>query len=184
MPMKTLLAAAFLAALVSGGAAQAAGPAGFARSFASSPAVRYDMAMADPIRSAVEPQSAPTLTRSRAIELSRVNRLVNTAVRGLDSYLEGFAPDLGDTVADRCHDCADLKRDRLVALGWPAGSLKISYALTGEGKVERVLVVATDRGQVILGERLTMVGKRATVDTRSSASARPMGAAGRAYADI
>ena len=143
MPMKTLLAATFLAALVSGGVAQAAGPAGFARSFASSP-----------------------------------------AVRGVDSNLEGFAPDLGDTVADRCHDCADLKRDRLVALGWPAGSLKISYALTGEGKVERVLVVATDRGQVILGERLTMVGKRATVDTRSSASARPMGAAGRAYADI
>ena len=50
MPMKTLLAAAFMAALVSGGSAQAGGPGGFARSFASSPAVQYDLAMNDAAR--------------------------------------------------------------------------------------------------------------------------------------
>ncbi|CAD7054864.1 transglutaminase [Pseudorhizobium halotolerans] len=184
MPMKTLLAAAFMAALVSGGSAQAGGPGGFARSFASSPAVQYDLAMNGPIRSSVGAE-VPALTRSRALELARINRSVNTSIRAIDSYFDGFAPDLASAIgSERCHDCADLKRERLAALGWPAGAMRISYALTSSGSVERVLVVSTDRGQVILGERLTMIGKRITAGSRSSASTWGQGAIQPAYADI
>jgi Predicted periplasmic protein len=161
MPKKILLAAAFLAALVSGEAARAAGPAGFARSFASSPALQFDLAMNDAARPVPSKTKAPALTPEGARQLLRVNRAVNRSVAAMDAYFDGFAPDVAAATGTQdCRSCAELKRERLAALGWPAASMRLAYALTNAGKVERVLLIATDRGDVLLGQRISMVGKR------------------------
>ena len=160
MPKKILLAAAFLAALVSGEAARAAGPAGLARSFAASPALRFDLAQSPSATSPESRAAVPTLTRESARQLVRINRVVNNSLAAVDDYMDGFATDLAAAGGEACQDCAELKRDYLVALGWSQASMRLAYALTDAGKVERVLLVATDRGDVLLGERISMIGKR------------------------
>ncbi|HEX5934289.1 MAG TPA: transglutaminase-like cysteine peptidase [Pseudorhizobium sp.] len=157
MSKKMIAAAAFLAALACGHAVQAAGPAGFARSFVASPA--HELSVAD-ARSTprAEPVAAPSLTPAKALELMRVNSAVNSAVASLDGYLDGFASDLA-IAGDRgpCVDCAELKRERLVALGWRKQTMRIAYALSETGRIQRVLVVTTDRGDIVLGEALRRV---------------------------
>lgn len=158
MSTKILAAAAFLAALVSGHAAQAAGPGGFARTFAASPALEYKMADVRPAAKAQAADSTFSLTRDKAQELVRVNRTVNKTIDALDSYFDGFQTDLVVAApSGACFDCADLKRDRLVALGWPDDRMHVTYALTDTGRVQRVLVVSTDRGQIVLGEKVSVV---------------------------
>lgn len=157
MSTKILAAAAFLAALVSGHAAQAAGPGGFARTFAASPALEYKMAEVRRSQKAQPAGGAFSLTRDKAQELVRINRTINQAIDAVDSYFDGFQTDLAIAAPAACFDCADLKRDRLVALGWPDDRLHITYALTDTGRVQRVLVVSTDRGQIVLGEKVSIV---------------------------
>lgn len=158
MSTKILAAAAFLAALISGHAAQAAGPGGFARTFAASPALEYKMAEVRPAARLEPARGAFSLTREKAQELVRINRTINQAIDTVDSYFDGFQTDVAIAApAAVCFDCANLKRDRLVALGWPDDRLHITYALTDTGRVQRVLVVSTDRGQIVLGEKVSVV---------------------------
>jgi predicted transglutaminase-like cysteine proteinase len=45
-----------------------------------------------------------------------------------------------------------LKRDQLLSLGWSADDLQLSYMVTPEGQIDRVLVVSTAAGEVMLGD--------------------------------
>lgn len=173
MSTKILAAAAFLAALISGHAAQAAGPGGFARTFAASPALEYKMAEVRPSARVEPARGVFSLTRDKAQELVRINRTINQAIDAVDSYFDGFQTDLAIAAPApaACFDCADLKRDRLVALGWPDDRLHITYALTDTGRVQRVLVVSTDRGQIVLGEKVSVMRGRRNEQARAAAEA-------------
>lgn len=187
MSTKVLAAAAFLTALVSGQAVQAAGPGGFAVTFAASPALEYRMTEARPTQQAEPEEGTFSLTGDKAQELVRINRAINRTIDAVDSYFDGFRPDVAVVApADACFDCAGLKRDRLLALGWPDDRMHITYALTDNGRVQRVLVVSTDRGQIVLGEKVSVVRgwrneqARAATDSLSQTASR----APSAYYDI
>ena len=84
--------------------------------------------------------------------LNRVNRSVNTAItptlKAYGSNIEDrwtIAPTLGD-----CNDYAVTKRHELVADGLPARALRLSVVKTASGIGHLVLVVTTNKGDLVL----------------------------------
>ncbi|MCJ8519655.1 putative transglutaminase-like cysteine proteinase [Pseudorhizobium tarimense] len=149
MSMKRLASMAFMAAIISAPAAYAAGPAGFA----ASPAHELQLA-----EGGIVERAARILDRNSAMGLLRVNQAVNRAIGDLDSYFDGLAAGLASGAeTGGCTDCADIKRDRLLALGWRKDMMRIAYAVSDRGRIQRVLVVRTDRGEVVLGEHLAFI---------------------------
>ena len=91
------------------------------------------------------------LTAERFATLMNVNRRVNVAIRPQPN-LRGVAgeewvinPRNGD-----CNDYAVSKRHQLRALGWPARALILSEVVTGWGEHHLVLVVRTDKGDLVM----------------------------------
>ena len=154
--------------------ADAAGAAGFARGFA---AVEKSALTAIGISApggfdgcvlaagqCVSTIAAP-LTVERREELLRVNRDVNATMGALDDYVSGFATDLPATPSvslGDCGDCAAIKRTALAGAGWSSNALRLAFALKGDGSLEKVLIVTTDKGDIVLGNATFSPASRET----------------------
>ncbi|MGK6312080.1 transglutaminase-like cysteine peptidase [Neorhizobium sp. DT-125] len=166
MIKKLIISAVVLTALIVGKEAKAAGVGGFARALSSVSAAQIHTSEVPAFeRHDGAEDGVLTLTFAKRRELLRINSAVNGTIADIDGYLDEIAGDFPlDLGAGGCFDCADLKRDHLLSRGWPARSMRIAYAIDGTGRVERVLVIATDRGDVILGNDSPMIdmsGKQA-----------------------
>lgn len=88
------------------------------------------------------------LTPARRHELLAVNVEINHEIApandsGDDQWT--LAPASGD-----CEDYAITKRHALIARGWPAAALRLAVAYTAWGEGHLVLVVRTDKGDMVL----------------------------------
>lgn len=183
MIKKLVISAVVLTALIAGKEAHATGLAGFARSLASSQALQIHTAEVPAAKQQADNEAVLTLTFAKRRELLRINAAVNGAIDAVDSYIDGFAGDLAFEFGNAdCFDCADVKRNHLAALGWSEKAMRIAYSVGSQGQVERVLVIATDRGDVILGN------ESATIDMPVKPAAKQARDTGptinRAYYDI
>jgi predicted transglutaminase-like cysteine proteinase len=166
MIKKLIISAIVLTALVAGKEANAAGPGSFARSLSGVPALHMQVAQ-NRTHGAERSETISEFTIDKARELKRVNDAVDGTLAAVDGYLDTFG---GDLAADQgvCLDCADLKRDHLVSIGWDSRNLSIGYALTDEGRIERVLVVATPRGDIVLSHGGLTVDRTAQTMTETT----------------
>ncbi len=148
MIKKLIISAVVLTALIVGKESRAAGVAGLAGVLSEHAAVeRQDGATKDRL-----------LTFAERRELLRVNLAVDSAMSELDGYFDTVAgvPFAGIR-GNACLDCADLKRDHLISLGWSPEVLRIEYTIGGEGRIERVLAVSTGGSDLILGDDRAMI---------------------------
>lgn len=85
-------------------------------------------------------------------ELARINGAVNRAIRPAGDRREGGLADRWelDPAEGDCEDYALSKRDRLVKAGWPAAALRLAVVRTSWGEGHAVLVVRTDKGDLVL----------------------------------
>ena len=92
------------------------------------------------------------LDRARLKELIAVNSAVNRGIRqATDRALYHVADRwvIGPKAGD-CEDFALTKKARLVADGWPTSALLVALAKTRRGVDHAVLIVRTDRGDLVL----------------------------------
>lgn len=146
MIRKLIISAVVLTALIAGKEAHAAGPAGFARALAESAPAAEIAGLASPAR---QPSGFTAAKRSDVI---RISAAVEETINAVDTYLDTFS-DEGATAASPagCFDCADVKRALLEANGWNAGDMRIAYAISDSGRIERVLIVETALGDLVIG---------------------------------
>ncbi|WJH40672.1 transglutaminase-like cysteine peptidase [Aliirhizobium terrae] len=145
MIKKLIISAVVLTALISGKEANAAGAAGFARALATS--THTELAELAPAAPAIG------FTAEKRSEVLRISADVDKAIQDVDTYLDTFAVDDAKAAAPQgCFDCADIKRDQLIGLGWSADAMRIAYAISVEGRIERVLIVETVLGELLVGE--------------------------------
>lgn len=154
--------------------ADAAGAAGFARGFAAvEKSAVTQIGISAPggfdgcVLSAGQCVStiAAPLTGERREELLRINRDVNVTMGALDDYFSGFGTDVPATPAmsaEDCGDCAAIKRTALAGAGWSSAALRLAFALNDDGSLEKVLVVTTDKGDIVLGNAVFSPAKRET----------------------
>jgi predicted transglutaminase-like cysteine proteinase len=89
-----------------------------------------------------------TLTPERERELHEVDNQVNRTIKQV--------ADIGDVWSlpingrGDCEDLALLKRQKLIALGWPSSVLLMTVARDREGYGHAILTVVTDKGDYIL----------------------------------
>lgn len=154
--------------------ADAAGAAGFARGFAAveksavtqigiSPRDGFDGCVLS-AGQCVSTIAAP-LTAERREELLRVNLDVNATMGALDDYFSGFAGDVPVTPSvslGDCGDCAAIKRTVLAGAGWSSNALRVAFSLNNDGSLEKVLIVTTDKGDIVLGNAAFSSERRET----------------------
>jgi predicted transglutaminase-like cysteine proteinase len=148
---KTIVAAAALLSVLTCGTAHAAGPGGLARSAFISLSQPHELAEVQ-----VAP-AAPYETDYQAVEV--LNIAVNETIGALDGYFDSLAVDATGTPAapGLCTDCARIKQEALVARGQPADELRIGFLMTPAGTVERVLIVSTGNGDLVLDNRAPQI---------------------------
>ncbi|MCA8929602.1 MAG: transglutaminase-like cysteine peptidase [Alphaproteobacteria bacterium] len=102
-----------------------------------------------------------------------VVRMSDAAIRQLEKYNQKwnsrirYRPDgqaygqsdywVAAATTGDCEDIALAKRAALVAGGWPAAALWLAIGRDGEGTAHVVLVLRTDRGDLVLDNRLDRV---------------------------
>lgn len=97
--------------------------------------------------------------------LNSVNRQVNSSMRyvadrgALDNWKVGGST--GD-----CEDYALTKRSKLIRMGVPAGALRMAATYTRRGEPHAVLIVRTDRGDLVLDNLSARVLPRASTGYR------------------
>ncbi|WP_164901746.1 transglutaminase-like cysteine peptidase [Neorhizobium lilium] len=175
MIKKLIISAVILTALISGKESHAAGAGGFARALAMAPAVHVQLA-----QNHLEPRQtlgSEILSLDQRQELLGVNSGVNGTIADLDTYLGGFDQAAAtDMQAKTCFDCADIKRDQLQAMGWSKDRMRIAYAVTAEGRIERVLVVSSRQGEIVLGNDAPLVDFSGSEPVQVSAPFAPVDA--------
>jgi predicted transglutaminase-like cysteine proteinase len=163
VPVMFALALAFAAPTL----ATASGSAAVAISSAVSAPIQEGRPMMAPMgyivycmrnRAACQPSTG--LDRLKAgpelrLALARVNDSVNAAILPRRDTGKGYAADHWDfaPAAGDCKDFALTKRQRLIDAGWSARSLRLAIARTPSGEGHTVLVVRTDRGDLVLDNR-------------------------------
>ncbi|WP_155737530.1 transglutaminase-like cysteine peptidase [Agrobacterium tumefaciens] len=147
---------------------------------ASMPAYALNLGnMSGRIRAAVETpaqyvafcKSNPTECRSSSVSvaadtpalrglLSTVNSAVNSSMRATRDSDDVWS--VNGSKGD-CEDFALTKRSRLIRAGVPAGSLRMAVVITKEGTGHAVLLVKTNKGDLVLDNlRKTIVSKERT----------------------
>jgi predicted transglutaminase-like cysteine proteinase len=101
------------------------------------------------------------LDQHTILELGDVNTKVNRSIRGVDEATDQW--DINVTSGD-CEDYALTKRSRLIAMGMSPSALRIAVALTFSGIGHAVLVVRTDRGDIVLDSRTNQIKYWSKVD--------------------
>jgi predicted transglutaminase-like cysteine proteinase len=98
---------------------------------------------------------AERLTEARWRELREINSFVNrvvTPATDLDFYRREEVWALPETYGD-CEDYVLLKRKWLIERGWPTGSLLVTVVFDEAGDGHAVLLVRTDRGELVLDNK-------------------------------
>ena len=168
MMKHALLAAALAASALAGiESAWAAGPAGYARSLSNAPAVSYitlrqpTLAPFAQVRFCLQnpdecrPSQAAsmvTMTAATQEQMNAINSDVNRAIVGVNDSPGEDVWSVNVKSGD-CEDYALTKRDHLIALGWSPRALRIAVAQTPSGEGHAVLVVKTDKGDLVLDNR-------------------------------
>ncbi|MBB3593330.1 putative transglutaminase-like cysteine proteinase [Rhizobium sp. BK529] len=170
-----------LASLLAAQTVEADGPGGVARSFKSAPIFLYisegrrtAAPFAHVMFCARHPDECSVRGKASQILLSpfadkqlhAVNASVNGSIRPVDEQ-----SDQGDVWQENvesgdCEDYALTKRDHLIALGWPSKALRIAVTKTSSGKGHAVLVVRTDRGDLVLDNRTNEIRDWKDADLR------------------
>jgi predicted transglutaminase-like cysteine proteinase len=91
-------------------------------------------------------------------KLDAINNAVNRSIRFTNDRSERWSTDVrrGD-----CEDFALTKRKKLIAAGVPAGALRVAVVRTRKGERHAVLVVKTDRGDLVLDNARRTIVERA-----------------------
>lgn len=170
MRLKNGLIAAAILSMLSGNYAYAAGPAGMARGLQKAPAYSYisekrrTMAPFAHIMfcsknpnecQAGSGASVVTLTAFSDKQLRSVNNSVNRSIMPMNDASGSVGDDIWE-VNVRSGDCEDFaltKRDHLIAMGWSPKALRLAITKTAAGEGHAVLVVRTDRGDLVLDNR-------------------------------
>jgi predicted transglutaminase-like cysteine proteinase len=151
--LQALVASVALVLSASVASAQSAGSAMLVGGATTQPVGHYEFCQSHRSECGRMARANPvTLDALAWAQLNAVNRQVNSAVRGLtDLQIYGrnevwtYPTNLGD-----CEDYALLKRQLLIAAGWPPSSLLITMVLRPSGDAHAVLTVRTDHGDYIL----------------------------------
>ena len=167
-----LVTAVTLASLFAVQTAQAAGPAGIARGLKAAPAFSYisekrrtTAPFAHVMFCAQNPSECEARGGASEISLNEfankqlrsVNASVNRSIRPVnDSQDQGDVWQVNVKAGD-CEDFALTKRDHLIAMGWSSKALRIAVTKTPAGKGHAVLVVKTDRGDLVLDNRTNAI---------------------------
>jgi len=96
---------------------------------------------------------AVALTQQRWDELVQVNNLVNAAITPItdqDYYQVAEYWAYPDDGYGDCEDFALAKRRALIEAGWPSSTLMVSVVREANGNGHAVLMVRTDRGDLVL----------------------------------
>jgi predicted transglutaminase-like cysteine proteinase len=97
-----------------------------------------------------------TLTPQAWGMLTMVNRQVNAAISPITDHEHWGVVDRWDLAEDGYGDCEDyqlVKRQRLVAAGFPRRALRMTAVLDEDGEAHAVMMVRTDRGDFILDNK-------------------------------
>lgn len=97
--------------------------------------------------------STLVLTPNLMRELRRVNAEVNAAIMPMNDPPGRDSWDMDVRYGD-CEDYVLTKRSRLTKLGWPANKLRIAVTMTRNNNGHAVLVVSTDKGDLVLDNRM------------------------------
>jgi predicted transglutaminase-like cysteine proteinase len=113
-------------------------------------------------------ESVVSLTPERFKELTTLNRKVNRTIRGRNDSGEQLNGDLWEVnvKSGDCEDFALTKRSRLLSMGWSSRALRIAKAYTRAGEGHAVLVVRTDRGDLVLDNRFNSIKPFEKTDLR------------------
>ncbi|MBX5026213.1 transglutaminase-like cysteine peptidase [Rhizobium lentis] len=177
----TLLALAFTAGNAC--SAFAAGPGGVARGLTSSPAVSYVSEkgkivapFAQVLFCAQNPAECRdnnglaviALTEQEMLQLKNVNNSVNRTMIGRNDPRNELNGDVWkvNVRSGDCEDFALTKRSRLMAMGWSSRALRIATAYTPSGEGHAVLVVRTDKGDLVLDNRKSSIKNWRDTDLR------------------
>lgn len=162
-------------------AAEAAGPAGMARDLLGAGSHLIEKQAVSPpfahilfcARNPAECRdnngaSMVTLTPERLKELAALNRKINRSIRGRNDDGGKMNGDLWqvNVKSGDCEDFALTKRSRLIAMGWSSRALRIATAQTRSGEGHAVLVVRTDRGDLVLDNRFNTIKSFDKTDLR------------------
>ena len=95
------------------------------------------------------------MTPERWAELNSVNRKVNRSVREVSDMVTAGRKDVWQLPSAKgdCEDFALLKRQRLIALGWPSSALLMTVVRDRRLEGHAVLTVVTDKGDYVLDNR-------------------------------
>jgi predicted transglutaminase-like cysteine proteinase len=172
MMKQAILAAALAAsALIGVQPAMAAGPAGYARSLINTPSVSYikeqrpTLAPFAQVRFCMqnpgecrtsEGASMVVMTAFSQHELTSTNLHVNRTIVGVNDQSGEDVWSVNVKSGD-CEDFALTKRDHLIAMGWSPRALRIAVAETPSGEGHAVLVVKTDKGDLVLDNRTNRI---------------------------
>ncbi|MBY5363178.1 transglutaminase-like cysteine peptidase [Rhizobium leguminosarum] len=183
--MKKTLVTLLTLAFTAGNAcsAFAAGPAGIARGLTRSSAVSYISekgTIIPPFAQVLFCAQNPTecrdnngpavvaLTDAQMLQLKNVNTSVNRTMMGRNdpgNELNGDVWKVNVRSGD-CEDFALTKRSRLIAMGWSSRALRIATAYTPSGEGHAVLVVRTDKGDLVLDNRKSSIKNWRDTDLR------------------
>ncbi|MBY5636185.1 transglutaminase-like cysteine peptidase [Rhizobium leguminosarum] len=177
----TLLALAFTVGNAC--SAFAAGPAGFARGLTGSSAVSYISekgTIIPPFSQVLFCAQNPTecrdnnglavvaMTDKQMLQLKDVNTAVNRTMIGRNDSRNELNGDVWkvNVRSGDCEDFALTKRSRLIAMGWSSRALRIATAYTPSGEGHAVLVVRTDKGDLVLDNRKSSIKNWRDTDLR------------------
>lgn len=102
-------------------------------------------------------RSIVTYSGSVEATLAKVNAAVNRSIRPKQDAAERWSlnPASGD-----CEDYALTKRSQLIRAGIPAGALRMASVITPRGLEHAVLLVNTDKGELVLDNLRGTILKR------------------------
>ena len=176
-----LVIVATLASLFAVQTAHADGPAGAARSLKTAPVFSYisekrrtAAPFAHVMFCARNPDectargdaSEVSLSPLAEKQLGDVNASVNRSIRPVDERSDQGDVWQVNVKAGDCEDFALTKRDHLIAMGWSTKALRIAVTKTATGKGHAVLVVRTDRGDLVLDNRTNAIKSWNDTDLR------------------
>ena len=101
-----------------------------------------------------------TLTPQAWQTITRVNRQVNATIKPMTDHEHWGVADHWDFAEDGYGDCEDyqlVKRQRLVAAGFPRRALRLTAVIDEDGAPHAVMMVRTDRGDFILDNKRNAV---------------------------
>lgn len=100
------------------------------------------------------------LDNTKLAQLRQVNQSVNRSIRQVTDLVNYGREDHWTLPLNGVGDCEDialLKRQRLIAMGWPSSALLMTVVRDRRGEGHAVLSVQTDRGSFILDNKTSSI---------------------------